>query len=162
MLKKFFGKKQEKFFASLPETASDAVTAAGDAITDAVEAVAPALVEKVEAVAPELVEKSEVSEKVAPKTGLDKAGVAVAEGDAMAIAPESEAPVSAGTVFSDPKAIIAAALKANSEEMAAAAASKVEGVFAQDCLLMPGNKSSRRSPGASMSPFMDMVKTMKS
>ncbi|NJN71860.1 MAG: hypothetical protein HC799_03110 [Limnothrix sp. RL_2_0] len=143
MLGKFFGKKEEKFFAALPETA-------GEAITDAVAAVAPALVEKSD------------SETVAPETGLDKAGVAVAEGNAMAIAPESTAPVPTGIAFSDPKAIIAAALKANSEEMAAAASKQVEGVFAQDCLLMAGNKSGRRSPGASMASFMDMAKNIKS
>lgn len=143
MLGKFFGKKKEKFFAALPDTA-------GEAITDAVAAVAPALVDQSE------------SEVEAPETGLDKAGVAVAEGNAMAIAPESTAPVPAGTAFSDPKAIIAAALKANSEEMAAAAAAKVEGVFAQDYLLASGNKVSRRGPGASMTSFMDMAKSIKS
>lgn len=150
MLGKFFGKKKEKFFAALPDSASDAVTAASDAITDALESTTPDRAEK------------SGSETVPPETGLDKAGVAVAEGNAMAIAPESKESVPTGTAFSDPKAIIAAALKANSEEMAAAAASKVEGVFAQDCLLMAGNKVSRRGPGASMASFMDMAKTIKS
>lgn len=148
MLGKFFGKKQEKFFASLPETASDAVSAAGDAITDALESTTPDRAEK------------SGSETVPPDTGLDKAGVAVADGSAMAIAPENTAPVPTGTVFSDPKAIIAAALKANSAEMAAAAATKVEGIFAENYLVVSGNKTSRRGPGASMSPFMDMAKNI--
>ncbi|MGB2926760.1 MAG: hypothetical protein WBB82_15785 [Limnothrix sp.] len=156
MLKKLFGKKEEKFFASLAEDIGDAVESAGDAVTDAVSSVAPALVEKLEAVTPDEAD-------VAAATGEEPPA---AEGNATAIAtqpsPTTPPPTVSTANYSNPREIIAAALKANSEEMAAAAAKKTEGVFAEEALLMPGNRTSNRRPGASMSTFMDMAKTIKS
>ena len=74
---------------------------------------------------------------------------------------QASAPTPAPTQASDPKEIIAAALKANAERTKAAQNAS-SGIFAPNYLVSAGNRASRRRPGASMTAFMDMASNMGS
>ncbi len=82
--------------------------------------------------------------------------------ETTATAQETPAPATSAPAINvnDPTDVIVAAIQAASRE--AVLAQTVEtGAFAENYLLNPGNRSSRRRPGANMAAFKSMAQNIK-
>ncbi|ANV82953.1 hypothetical protein AWQ21_00200 [Picosynechococcus sp. PCC 7003] len=86
------------------------------------------------------------------------------EVEAPAAAASQEAPAPAASApapnVNDPTDVIVAAIQAASREDVLAQTVEA-GAFAENYLLNPGNRSSRRRPGANMAAFKSMAQNIK-